>query len=97
MNIVANVLIQIPHIFSVIHLKTNMWEMILALQIEDDLYKEFKANTRQDTMMVPNFEGYSLDNEELLRYNDIIYVPPHKKLRSLILRKSHRAFYMTHP
>ena len=47
-------------------------------------------------MMVPNFEGYTLDNDGLLRYNNRIYVPPNEKLRSLILSEAHRAVYMAH-
>jgi hypothetical protein len=47
-------------------------------------------------MMVPRYEGYSLDNDKLLRYNRRIYVPPNDELRSLILRKAHRLLYMAH-
>ena len=48
-------------------------------------------------MMVPKFEGYSLDNDGLLRFKRIIYVPPNDELRSLILSEAHRAVYMAHP
>jgi hypothetical protein len=47
-------------------------------------------------MMVPKYEGYSLDNDGLLRYNKKIYVPPNDELRILILREAHRAVYMAH-
>jgi hypothetical protein len=47
-------------------------------------------------MMVPKFEGYSLENDGLLRYTDIIYIPPNNELRSLILSKAHRVVYMAH-
>jgi hypothetical protein len=57
------VLSQRPHIFSVIPLKMNLRENILALQIDDDWYKEVKDNIRQDTMMIPRYEGYSLDSD----------------------------------
>jgi hypothetical protein len=97
MNRVADALSQRPHIFSVIPLKTNLRENILALQIDDDWYKEVKDNIGQDTMMVPRYEGYSFDNDRLLRYNNIIYVPPNDELRSLILSEAHRAVYMAHP
>ena len=75
----------------------NLWEKILNLQIDDDWYKEFQDNIRQNTMMVPKFEGYSLDNDGLLRYNNQIYVAPNDNLRSLILNEAHRAVYMAHP
>jgi hypothetical protein len=90
-NRVADALIRRPCICSIIPLKLNLREKVLALHFDDDCYKEVKANTGQDTVMVPKFEGYSLDNDEFLRYNDIIYVPPNNELRILILNKAHRA------
>jgi hypothetical protein len=41
-------------------------------------------------MMVPKYEGYSLDNDGLLRFNGRIYILPNKKLRSLILSEAHQ-------
>jgi hypothetical protein len=96
MNRVEDALSQRPCIFLVIPLKTNLRENILALQINDDWYKEVKENIEQDTMMVPKFEGYTLDNDRLMRYNNRIYVPPNDELRSLILSEAHRAVYMAH-
>ena len=48
-------------------------------------------------MLVPKFEGYTLDNDGLMRYNKWIYVLPNDELISLILRESHRLVYMAHP
>jgi hypothetical protein len=48
-------------------------------------------------MMVPNFGGYTLDNEGLMRYNNRIYIPPNDELRKLILSEAHREVYMAHP
>jgi hypothetical protein len=42
-------------------------------------------------MLVPKFEGYTLDNDGLMRYNNRIYVPLNKELRILILNEAHRA------
>jgi hypothetical protein len=33
------------------------------------------------------FEGYTVENDGLMRYNNWIYVPPNEKLRNLILVK----------
>jgi hypothetical protein len=96
-NIVGDALSQRPHTFSVIPLKMNLREMILALQIDDDWYKEFKDNIGQNRMMIPKYQGYSLDIDGLLRYNGKIYVLPNDKLRNLILSEAHRAVYMAHP
>jgi hypothetical protein len=63
MNRVADALSWRPHIFSMMLLKMNLRENILALQIGDDWYKDIKNNIGQDTMMVPKYEGYSLEND----------------------------------
>jgi hypothetical protein len=47
-------------------------------------------------MMVLKFEGYSLDNNGLLRFNERIYILPNDELISLILSEVHRVVYMAH-
>jgi hypothetical protein len=63
---------------------------------DDDWYKEVKDFIRQNTMMVPKFEGFNVDNDELLRFKSRIYVLPNNELRSLILNEAHRVVYMAH-
>jgi hypothetical protein len=48
-------------------------------------------------MMVPRFEGFSFDDDGLLRFKNQIYVPLNNELRSLILNENHKAMYMAHP
>jgi hypothetical protein len=48
-------------------------------------------------MMVPIFEGFTFDEDGLLRFKNRIYVPLNDELRSLILNEAHRAMYMAHP
>jgi hypothetical protein len=97
MNRVEDALSQIPHIFLVILLQTNLREKILTIQFDDDWYKEVKENIGQETMMVPRFEGYTLDNDGLMRYNNKICVLPNDELKSLTLSKAHTAMYTAHP
>jgi hypothetical protein len=87
---------QRPHIFLVMCLQMNLRENILTLQHNDDWYKEVKDFIGQNTMMVPKFEGFTMDNNILLRFKSQIYVLPNDELRSLILNKAHRAVYMAH-
>jgi hypothetical protein len=47
-------------------------------------------------MLVPRFEGYTLDKNRLMIYNNQIYVLPKEHLRSLILNEAHRVVYMAH-
>jgi hypothetical protein len=86
-----------PHIFLVMPLQMNLCEKILTLQCDDDCYKEVKDFIEQNTMMVPKFEGFTVDNDGLLRFKNQIYIPPNDELRSLILNEAHRAMYMAHP
>jgi hypothetical protein len=48
-------------------------------------------------MLVPNFDGFIMDNDGLMRDNNRIYIPPIDELRSLILNEAHRNVYMAHP
>jgi hypothetical protein len=94
---VADALIWIPHIFSVFPLQTNLRENILTLQRDNNWYKEVEDFIRQNTMIVPRFEGFTFDDDGLLRFKNRIYVQPNNKLKSLILNEAHRAVYMAHP
>ena len=76
MNQVADALSQRPRIFSVLPLQTNLREKILALQCDDDWYKEVEDFIGQNTMMVPRYEGFTFDSDRLLRFRGRIYVPP---------------------
>ena len=48
-------------------------------------------------MMVPKFEGFTMDNEILLIFKIQNYVPPNDELRSLIPNEAHRVVYIDHP
>ena len=88
---------QRPHIFSVLPLQMNLREKILTLQHDDDWYKEVKGFIGQNMTMLLRYEGYSLDNDGLLRFRSQIYIPPNDELRRLILSEAHREVYMAHP
>jgi hypothetical protein len=47
-------------------------------------------------MMVPKFEGFTVDSDGLLRIKSQIYIPPNDELMILILNKAHRELYMAH-
>ena len=74
MNQVVDALSQRPRIFSVMPLQTNLLENIITLQHDDDWYKEVKDFIRQNTMMVPRFEGFTFDKYGLLRFKNRIYI-----------------------
>jgi hypothetical protein len=95
-NQVVDALSRRPRIFSVLPLQTNQCERILTLQRDDDWCKEVEGFIKQNTMMVPRFEGFLFDCDGLMRFKNQIYVPPNDELRMLILSEAHRAVYMAH-
>jgi hypothetical protein len=95
-NEVVDALSWRPRIFLVLPLQTNLREKILTLQRDNDWYNEVEGFIRQNTLMVPRFEGFSFDSDDLLRLKSWIYVPPNDELSMLILSEAHRAVYMAH-
>ena len=93
----VDALSQRPRIFFLIPLQTNLRENILTLHRGDDWYKEVKDFIGQNIMMVPKFEGFTMDNDGSLRIKGQTYIPPNDELRSLILNEAHRAVCMAHP
>jgi hypothetical protein len=47
-------------------------------------------------MRVPKFEGYTLENDRWVRYNNRICIPTNDELRISISSKAHRVVYMAH-
>jgi hypothetical protein len=68
MRRVEDALSRRPRIFLAMPLQMNLHENILTLQCNDDWYKEVKDFIRQNKMMVPKFEGFTMDNDRLLRF-----------------------------
>jgi hypothetical protein len=77
-------------------LQENLRENILKLQLEDEWYKEVKSNLENEFMQIPMFEGYTLDENGLLRFYGRIYILPNEELCNFSLRETHRATYMAH-
>jgi hypothetical protein len=96
MNLVGDALSRRLHIFLLFPFQMNLHEKIPTLHRDDEWYKEVEGFIEQKTMMVPRFEGFTFDNDGLLRFKNQIYIPPNDELRSLILGKAHRAIYMVH-
>ena len=82
MKRVVDALIQRPSIFLVMPLKKNFHENIITFQYDDDWYEEVKNFIGQNTMMVPKFERFTLNNDILLRCKKRIYIPPNEELMS---------------
>jgi hypothetical protein len=48
-------------------------------------------------MTVTRLEGFTFDDDGLLRFKNWIYIPLRDELRSLILNEARRSLYMDHP
>jgi hypothetical protein len=59
-------------------------------------YKELVAKL-QGGILQQKIEDCKLDNDEILMYRGIIYVPNSQELKSLILREIHNVPYARHP
>jgi len=69
---VVDSLSQIPRIFSVIPLQMNLRENILTIKHDDPWYQEGKEFIGKTTMLIPKFERFIVDNDELLRFKSRI-------------------------
>jgi hypothetical protein len=61
------------------------------LQRDDDWYKEVKEFIEKNTMLVPKFEGFTMGNDGLMRYNNQIYVSANDELIIFILNEAHKS------
>jgi hypothetical protein len=59
-------------------------------------YKELVEKLQQ-SILQQKIEEYKLDNDEILMYRGIIYVPNSKELKNMILREMHNVPYDGHP
>jgi hypothetical protein len=67
-NVVANALSRRPRIFSLVTLKVNLRERMLAQLQGDGWYLKVTSNLHRGRQLDPKYEGYSLETDGLLRY-----------------------------
>jgi hypothetical protein len=67
-NVVADALSRRPCVFSLVPLKVNMREHVLAQLHGDSWYLKVTSNLQSGRQLDPKYEGYSLEADGLLRY-----------------------------
>jgi hypothetical protein len=95
-NVVTDALSRRPHVFSLVPLKVNLRECVLAQLQGDSWYLEVTSKLESGMKLDPKYEGYSLEADKLLRYRGRMYIPEDGDIQSIILKESHRVLYCAH-
>jgi hypothetical protein len=74
----------------------DLKDIIIEAAKLDLQYKELVEKLKQSNLQ-QKIEEYKLDNDEILMYRGIIYVPNSNELKNLILREMHNVPYVGHP
>ena len=95
-NVVIDALSRRPCIFSLVTLKFNLREHVLAQLQRDSWYLKVTSNLQRRRQLDPKYEGYSLETDGLLRYQGRMYILENGDIQSIILKEAHRALYCAH-
>jgi hypothetical protein len=71
---------------------SSLHQEIQKRQLEDEKIQEIKHNIKEEKSL-----GFSEDNEGVLWYKGMIYVPNVKELKDKILREAYMTTYSIHP
>ena len=74
--------VQEMHVASVSVCQSKLRQQIVNHVVEDELYVQVKDKLQQQSLE-KNYEGYKLEEDELLTYKNIIYIPNVVDLRML--------------
>jgi hypothetical protein len=81
---------------SIIMYQSDLKPIILEAAKLDLQYKELVRKLQQGNLQ-QKIEEYKLDNDEILRYRGIIYVPNSQELKNMILKEMNNVPYVGHP
>jgi hypothetical protein len=84
------------HATSISLYQSDLKHKILEAENLDLHYKELVAKLQQGNLQ-QKIEEYKLDNDEILMYRGIIYVPNSQELKNMILREIYNVPYVGHP
>jgi hypothetical protein len=96
-NVVVDAFSRRPHVFSLVPLKVNLRERVLTQLHGDSWYLKVTSNLQNGRKLDPKYEGYSLEEDRLLRYQGRMYIPKGGDIRSIILKEAHRELYCAYP
>jgi hypothetical protein len=76
--------------------QSDLKDIILEATKLDFHYKELVAKLQKGNLL-QKIEEYKLDNDEIVMYRGIIYVPNSQELKNMILREMHNVPYVGNP
>jgi hypothetical protein len=62
-------------VFSLVPLKVNLRECVLTQLLGDSWYLKVTSNLESGKQLDPKYDGYSLEEDGLLRYRGRMYIP----------------------
>ena len=74
-SVVVDALSRRPRVFSLVPLKVNPRERVLTQLHGDNWYLKVTSNLHSGMQLNPKYEGYSLEENRLLRYRGRMYIP----------------------
>ena len=84
------------HVVSLSTFQPDLRQHIINHTAEDEMYVQIKDDLQQQKPE-KKYEGYKLEEDELLIYKNIIYIPNVAYLSRIVMDQIHEAPYSGHP
>ena len=88
--------VQEMHVASLSIFQLDLRHQIVNRTAGDELYEHVKDKLQQKSLE-KRYEGYKLEEDGLLNYKGIIYIPNIAELRRVVMDEIHQAPYSGHP
>ena len=86
-----------PHINAITVVQINLYDKIKEQLCNDQWYIQIRSTLGKGKSTSTKMEGYSLDHDGLLIFQERVYVSANEELRRLVLDEAHRAPHSAHP
>ena len=83
------------HVASLSICQLDLKQQIVNHTVEDEMYVQVKDKLQQQ-ILEKEYEGYKLEEDGLLTYKNIIYIPDVVDLRRIVMDEIHQAPYSSH-
>ena len=84
------------HVASLSIFQLDLRQQIVNHTAEDEMYLRIKDKLQQQ-ILEKKYEGYKLEEDGIISYKNIIYIPNVADLRRIVMDEIHQAPYSSHP